>query len=500
MFFGDLLQGVPYRAAGGDWEAVIGGIAYDSRRVKPGDLFVAVRGFKTDGHEYIRQALESGAAAVVMERKVNLPARVPWAVVDDSRRALALFSARFFGNPAAQMGMIGVTGTNGKTTTTNLIVAVLEAAGQKTGLIGTIHNRIGAKILPVKHTTPESTDLQKLLADMVAGGTDTCVMEISSHALALHRVDGCEFDIAVLTNFTQDHLDFHRDMEDYLDAKLKLFTGLAAPGRKTGNKIAVINADDNRAARFVDAAGNGNQVCTYGIKAPADARAVDITVGVRGTGFTVEGKWGRCRLELKITGLFNVYNALAAFTTAAVLGIAPEVIKRALENTRGVPGRFEVMNEGQNFTVIVDYAHTPDGLKKVLKTARRITKGKLITVFGCGGDRDATKRPLMGEITGRYSDFIVVTSDNPRTEDPLKIIAQIKTGLEKEAPAAGWVIEPDRREAIRWAVKKARAGDTVVIAGKGHEDYQEIGSSRFAFDDRREAAAAIKEIACKKEF
>ncbi len=492
MLFGELLQGVAYRAAGGDPEVLIGGIAYDSRRVKPGDLFVAVRGFKADGHEYICQALEMGAAAVVLERKLNLPARIPWALVDDARKALAVLSARFFADPAAQMRIIGVTGTNGKTTTTNLIAAVLEAAGQKTGLIGTVHNRIGDQILPVKHTTPESTDLQKLLSGMVAGGTDTCVMEVSSHALALHRVDGCEFDAAVLTNFTQDHLDFHRDMEEYLATKLKLFTGLAEPGKKPGEKFAVINADDACAARFAKVAGN--KVYTYGIKVPADARAVDITVDARGTGFAVEGKWGRCRLELKITGLFNVYNALAAFTTAAALGIAPDIIKRALENTRGVPGRFETVDEGQDFAVIVDYAHTPDGLRNVLKTARRITKGKLITVFGCGGDRDASKRPRMGGIAGGYSDFIVVTSDNPRTEDPLKIIAQIKTGLEPAAPEAGWVIEPDRREAIRLAVKTARAGDTVVIAGKGHEDYQEIGNQRIPFDDRLEAAAAIKEI------
>lgn len=492
MLFRELLEVVEIRAAGGDLNSAITGIAYDSRQVKPGFLFVAVKGFRADGHDYIRQAVEQGAAAVVVEREVGLPAGTAWAVAPDTRRALALLSSRFFGNPSARMKLIGVTGTNGKTTTTNLLAAVLTAAGQRVGLIGTIHNRIGHRILPVKHTTPESTDLQQLLGEMAGEGVNACVMEVSSHALALHRVDGCEFDVAVFTNLTQDHLDFHRDMEEYLESKLKLFSGLAAPGQKKGVKYAVINADDAGAERFKKAAGG--TVYTYGVKGPADVWAENIRVGARGVHFTVRGKWGRCPLNLKITGLFNVYNALGAFTASAAMGVPTEIIRDALESTRGVPGRFELVDSGQDFAVIVDYAHTPDGLENILKTARQIAEGRLITVFGCGGDRDRAKRPLMGEIAARYSDYAVLTSDNPRTEDPLKIIDEIEEGVRPAAEKGRYAVEPDRRRAIRLAVGMAQRGDVVMIAGKGHEDYQIIGTQKLPFDDRQEAAAALREV------
>lgn len=492
MLFRKLLEVVEVRAAGGDPMIALKGIAYDSRQVERGFLFVAIKGFKADGHEYIKQAVEQGAAAVVVEREVDLPPGTAWAQVNDTRRALALLSARFFGNPSSRMKMIGVTGTNGKTTITNLVAAVLKAAGQKVGLIGTIHNRIGDRILPVKHTTPESTDLQKLFYDMTVEEVNACVMEVSSHALALHRVEGCEFDVAVFTNLTQDHLDLHQDMEKYLESKLKLFSGLAAPGAERGAKYAVINADDIYAARFKEAAGG--TVYTYGVKGPADVWAEDIRVNARGVNFTVDGKWGRCPLNLKITGLFNVYNALAAFTASAAMGVPTAIIKDALENTRGVPGRFELVDSGQDFAVIVDYAHTPDGLENILKTARQISRGCLITVFGCGGDRDRTKRPLMGEIAARYSDYAVITSDNPRTEDPLKIIAEIEAGVSQAAKKDSYIKEPDRRKAIRLAVGMARRGDVVILAGKGHEDYQIIGTQKFPFDDRLEAAAALRDV------
>lgn len=492
MYLREVLEAVKVRAAAGDPAVLVKGIAYDSRQVEPGFLFVAVEGFKTDGHEYINEAIKRGASAVVMQREISVPAGTARVLTDNSRLALALISARFFGNPSAKMKMIGITGTNGKTTTSNLVAAVLGASGLKCGLIGTIHNRIGDKILPVKHTTPESLDLQRLLAGMVDEGAAACVMEVSSHALALHRVDGCEFDTAVFTNFTQDHLDFHENMEDYLSAKLKLFNSLSAAGGVKELKCAVINADDDRAADFIRA--SGGTVYTYGINSPADARAENIMVKAGGVNFTVRGKWGRCPLELKITGLFNVYNALAAFTSTAAMGIPVEVIKGALENIRGVPGRFEHVDSGQDFSVIVDYAHTPDGLENILKTARQLTRARLITVFGCGGDRDRKKRPLMGMIAAGYSDFTIVTSDNPRTEDPLKIIGEVEAGVKQAADKDRYTVVPDRREAIRAAVGMARRDDVIVIAGKGHEDYQIIGSEKFPFDDRLEAAAALEEL------
>ncbi|HOV79789.1 MAG TPA: UDP-N-acetylmuramoyl-L-alanyl-D-glutamate--2,6-diaminopimelate ligase [Bacillota bacterium] len=491
MLFRELLGAVEVDAVNCETDIIVNGITYDSRRVKPGCLFVAVKGFKHDGHDYIEDAVERGASAVVAERKVTVPAGVAWAVVPDSRRALALLSARFFGYPSLKMRMIGVTGTNGKTTTASLLTAVLKAAGEKTGLIGTVHNLIGDKVLPVSHTTPESADLQELLHDMAAAGVGSCVMEVSSHALALHRVEGCEFDVAVFTNLTQDHLDFHSGMEDYLESKLRLFSSLGGFNRKKGGKYAVINADDAYAGRFSQAAG-GN-VCTYGLKGPADVLAEDISVTPGGVMFGVTGKWGRCFLNLKITGMFNVYNALAAFTAAAAIGVPLETIRKGLENSPGVAGRFELVDAGQDFSVIVDYAHTPDGLENVLRTARQITEKRLITVFGCGGDRDRAKRPLMGEIAVKYSDYSVITSDNPRTEDPLKIINDIEQGVKTGSERASYTVEPDRRKAIRLAVKTAGRGDVVVIAGKGHEDYQIIGTVKYPFDDRLEAKAAIEE-------
>lgn len=492
LLFRELLEAVEVLASGGDPAIEIKGIKYDSRQVEPGFLFVAVKGFKADGHEYIRQAVEKGAVAVVIQREAELPPGTAWVLVHDTRRALALLSARFFGSPSAKMKMLGVTGTNGKTTTTNLVAAILGAVGQKVGLIGTIHNRIGDRILTVKHTTPESTDLQSLLGEMVVEGVEVCVMEVSSHALTLHRVDGCEFDVAVFTNLTQDHLDFHQDMEDYLESKLKLFRGLAAPGEKNSAKFAVINADDLYGTRIKKIACG--TVYTYGVEGPADVWAEDIQISARGVSFVVRGKWGSCPLKMKLTGLFNVYNVLAAFTATAVLGIPVESIKAALESIQGVPGRFELVDSGQDFAVIVDYAHTPDGLENILKTSRQIAKGRLITVFGCGGDRDRSKRPLMGRIAAGYSDFAVITSDNPRTEDPLKIIAEIEAGVSPVAGTGSYAVEPDRRKAIRLAVGMARPDDVVVIAGKGHEDYQIIGTQKFPFDDRLEAEDALRDV------
>ena len=490
MLLSKLLDGLPLEVPVQDRSVT--GIAYDSRRVEPGFLFVAIKGFKTDGHLYIKDAVSRGAAAVVLQHNLPVPRGTLKLLAPDTRRLLPLLSARFFGDPARKMKMVGVTGTNGKTTTTNLIETIYRAHGVKTGLIGTIHNRIGDRVLAVEHTTPESTDLQILLAEMVTEGVGAVAMEVSSHALALHRVDQCEFDTAVFTNLTQDHLDFHGSMDDYLDAKLILFAQLGRNTFKTGPKRAVVNVDDPVADRII--ATCTAPVITYGINRPADVSARDVRISTRGVTYTAVVNGTIISLNLKMTARFNVYNSLAALAAGFADGIPLATIKQALEAVPGVPGRFELVDRGQNFAVVVDYAHTPDGLENVLSTAREVTEGKVIAVFGCGGDRDRTKRPLMGEIAARLSHLAVVTSDNPRSEEPLLIINDILPGVQK-VPGASYVVIPDRHQAIDRAIRTAGPGDVVVIAGKGHEDYQIVGNTRLHFDDREEAAAVLETIA-----
>ena len=493
MRFDEILQGVVTLSHGGDPGVEIRGVAYDSRRVEQGFLFVAVRGFQVDGHEFVSSAIERGAVAVVVEEEASVPPGVAWALVRDGREALALLAARFYGEPAQKLTMVGVTGTNGKTTTTCLIAAVLEAAGKKTGLLGTIHNRIGNRIIPGSHTTPESRDLQELLKEMVDEGVDACVMEVSSHALALSRVVGCEFDLALFTNLTQDHLDLHHTMENYLAAKLKLFRELQNPGAKGRVKLALINTDDPAAGSFIAAAQEaGARICTYGIDSAADVRAKGIDVNSRGASFDIDSPFGSCRLELSLTGRFNVYNSLSAFAAAGLLEVPVPVIKEALEQIKEVPGRFTSLDEGQDFTVIVDYAHTPDGLENTLSTARRLTDGRVITVYGCGGDRDRDKRPQMGKIAAQYSDFQIVTADNPRSEDQKAIAEDIMTGVRQMVGEEYYLVEPDRRKAIYLAVNMARPGDLVMIAGKGHEDYQIVGKVKHHFDDAEVAREALR--------
>lgn len=489
MLLSKLLEGLFLKVPVAD--RLVSGIAYDSRRVEPGFLFVAIKGFTTDGHLYIGDAVQRGAAAVVLQEDLPVPGEAVKILASDTRRLLPVISARFFGHPSRHMTMVGVTGTNGKTTTTNLIETIYRVHGVKTGLVGTIHNRIGHRVLPVEHTTPESTDLQQLLAEMFREGVRAVTMEVSSHALLLHRVDQCEFDTAVFTNLTQDHLDFHGTMEDYLAAKLRLFTGLGRDAVKTGPKHAVVNIDDPVAQRVLDACPV--PVITYGIDRPADVTARDVRITTRGVSFTAVARGEDIPLDLKLTARFNVYNSLAAVAAGLAGGIPTPTIKEALEGVSGVPGRFELVDRGQDFAVVVDYAHTPDGLENVLSTAREVARGRVIAVFGCGGDRDRTKRPLMGEIAARISDLAVVTSDNPRTEDPQLIIEDILPGV-RRVPGAEYVVIPDRREAIRRAIGTAAPGDVVVIAGKGHEDYQIVGRQRLHFDDREEAAAVLESI------
>lgn len=484
MHFGELVEELDLLSAGGDQTTPVSGIAYDSRRVEPGFLFVAIKGFRTDGHLYIREALERGAAGVILEKRVSLPGGVPWAQVPNSRRALALIAARFFGHPSRFLSLTGVTGTNGKTTTTHMLAAIYRQRGQ-VGLIGTIYNLVGDRILPVDHTTPEAVELQKLLREMVDAGVANAVMEVSSHALALSRVEGSRFAAAVFTNLSQDHLDFHPTLEDYFAAKAKLFRMLSP------TSPAVINHDDPW-GRELTRLSTG-KVITYGLGKDCDVRAVHVTVHSDGVSFRVESTWGSFPVRLRLTGMFNVYNALAAAACSLVQGFSPGEVRKGLADLRGVPGRFERVDRGQDFVVIVDYAHTPDGLANVLRAARQIAAGRLMVVFGCGGDRDRKKRPLMGEVAVRNADLTIITSDNPRTEEPMAIIKEIEHGARK-VPGGRYLVEPDRRRAIRAALQIARGSDVIVVAGKGHEDYQIIGEERLPFDDRQVVAELLEEL------
>ena len=488
MRFAELAGVVDVIARDGDGGRLVTGLAYDSRRVEPGFVFVAIRGYNTDGHLFLNEAVARGAPAVVVEDPRAVPPGTSWVQVPDSRRALARLAGFWYHHPDRTMKMVGITGTNGKTTTAYLIRWLYRTAGLTTGLCGTVQNLVGDTPYPVERTTPESLDLHRLLAGMRDHGVQAAVLEVSSHALALSRVAGIEFDVAVFTNLTQDHLDFHRDMDAYLAAKARLFHCLGETTHKNTAKFAVINADDPHGEAL--ARLSRVRVWRYGLHHPADVWASDLEPGPAGTSFTVHGPFGALPVRFALPGLFNVYNALAACAVGAGEGLPPEVLGRALEEFGGVPGRFEAVNRGQNFAVFVDYAHTPDGLENVLRTARSFTRGRLWVVFGCGGDRDRGKRPLMGEIAARLADVSVLTSDNPRSEDPLAILREVAAG----AAGGNYVIEPDRAAAIRLALTGAQSGDTVLIAGKGHEDYQIVGDRRLPFDDRVQARIILDEL------
>ncbi|MBC9783248.1 UDP-N-acetylmuramoyl-L-alanyl-D-glutamate--2,6-diaminopimelate ligase [Heliobacterium chlorum] len=466
----------------------ISGLAYDSRQVAPGFLFFCIPGQKTDGHNYAAQAVERGAAVLVVERFVDL--KVPQIRVSSTRESLALAAGSFYGHPSEQLLMIGVTGTNGKTTTTYMIEAVLKAKGYSVGVIGTIGNQLGEKRWPAGHTTPESLDLQKLLAEMRADGADAVVMEVSSHSLDQHRVLGVNFDIAAFTNLTQDHLDYHQTLENYRAAKGKLFRELGQKETKKGIlKRAVINADDPSADYFLQVSSVPS--VTYGVEEDAAIQAKDWDVTPQGARCTVQYPGGTVDMTLQLTGRFNISNSLTAFTVGFIVGMEPEQIVEALQSLRGVPGRFENVDQGQPFSVIVDYAHTPDGLVNVLNTAEALAEGKIVTVFGCGGDRDRTKRPIMGGVVAEMSDIAVVTSDNPRTENPHQIIEDILPGVQA-VPGIEYKVEPDRKQAIALALSMANPGDLVMIAGKGHENYQIVGKEVLPFDDREVARQVLR--------
>ena len=462
----------------GSPDVEITGLAYDSRAVASGTLFFCVTGLSRDGHEFAGQAVERGAAALVVERPLGLG--VPEVLVESARAAMAPAAARFFGDPTAELRVVGVTGTNGKTTTTHLVRALLEASGVPCGLLGTVTAVVGGQEREVVRTTPEAIDLQRTFQAMLAAGDRACAMEVSSHALELHRVACIHWAAAVFTNLTQDHLDFHPSMEHYFEAKRRLFA--ARPG------AAIVNVDDPYGARLAAELG---QVTTVAIDRPADYRASDVRTGLRGSSFELHGPEIALRLRSPLPGRFNVYNLLGAVAATRALGIDDSTIAAAVEATPRVPGRFELVDEGQRFAVLVDYAHTPDSLENVLRSARELAEGRVVVTFGCGGDRDRAKRPVMGEIATRLADLVIVTSDNPRSEDPEAIIAEVLAGAGEGAEAI-----VDRRSAIARAVELAEPGDLVVIAGKGHEQGQEFtGGSKLPFDDVAVAREALRAAA-----
>jgi UDP-N-acetylmuramoyl-L-alanyl-D-glutamate--2,6-diaminopimelate ligase len=459
-------------------DSPVTGVAYDSRAVQAGNVFVALPGQHADGASFMLDAIERGALAIVSQRPAPPDARVPRAVVSNARLALALLAAAFYEHPSREMQVVGITGTNGKTTTAYLIASIFEAAGIQCGVLGTVAYRIGDEVREATHTTPEAPDLQRLLREMVDRGCGACAMEVSSHALSLRRADALTFAAGVFTNLTRDHLDFHQDMETYFQAKRRLFELLP------DDAPSLVNLDDPRGPTLAAMAG---RPVTYAINRGADITPGALSVSLDGLAFDVRTPRGTLHMRSKLVGRPNVYNILAAVSTAATLGLSFAAIEGGVQALTGVPGRFQVVSSATDeVTVVVDYAHTDDALRNLLETARPLARGRLITVFGCGGDRDRTKRPLMGAVAGRLSDLIVVTSDNPRGEDPGRIIEDVLRGITPDTrrdDAQGLLTIADRRVAIVNAIESAHPGDFVLIAGKGHEKYQVIGQQVLPFDD-----------------
>ena len=470
------LEGLKLR---GDLELDVKGIQKDSRKIKEGDLFVAIKGYEFDGHKYIENAIQNGATAIMVEegcnlKEFNIPNEVTIIMAKDTREALATCAINFYGDPSAKFKLIGVTGTKGKTTTTFMIKEILERAGKKVGLIGTIATYInGKKIKDSDRTTPESIELQEIFSQMVDAGVEVVVMEVSSQSLKLHRVDGCHFDIVLFTNFSEDHIskNEHPDMKDYFESKLKLFNMC---------NNGIVNTDDLYGAKIPKLFPDSN-ITTYGIDNYANLLAKDITITNAYVDFKVKITDRNERVKTGIPGRFSVYNSLAAICVAKKFGISSDVIKEALLEVR-VPGRSELVNNKKELTIMIDYAHSPESLQNILQATKSYTRGKVISVFGCGGDRDSSKRPIMGEISGKIADYTIITSDNPRTEDPNKIVEQIEEGIKKTKGKYEVIV--DRVEAIEKAIKMADKKDIIILAGKGHEPYQEINGVKHPFDER----------------
>jgi UDP-N-acetylmuramoyl-L-alanyl-D-glutamate--2,6-diaminopimelate ligase len=462
-------------------------VACDSRKLQPGALFFALHGAKVDGNKFIQDALKRGAVAIASEEPTpgTIPAGVAWIQVREARKALAITAANFLEHPANALQLVAVTGTNGKTTTTSVVDAIVKASGAKTGLFGTIAYHTPLGDYPAPNTTPESVDLQGFFAEIRDAGGAIAVLEASSHSLAMDRLWGCHFQAAVYTNLTREHMDFHKTFEDYFAAKKRLFegTGAGAP------EVAVLNTDDEFGKRL---AGLAKKTVTYGLESDADITSKKFQLTFDGLTFTAHTPNGKVHVVSRLVGRINVYNLLAAIGAAQALGLSNDVIENGIRNLESVSGRFQRIDLGQPFLVIVDYAHTDDALENLIRTARELnSKARIITLFGCGGEKDRTKRPVMGEVTGRLSDLTILSSDNPRSEDPLKIISDIIVGLQKTA--GKYLIQPDREKAIGMAMEEARSGDIVLLAGKGHENYQILADRTFEFDDREMARRALRD-------
>jgi UDP-N-acetylmuramoyl-L-alanyl-D-glutamate--2,6-diaminopimelate ligase len=496
----DLILRLPRKEIRGDAAVEVKGIAYHSGAVQEGFLFAAIRGLKDDGKKYIPHALSRGARALLVDQPLEVEGAVQ-VIVPDAREALARVASAFYGDPSFALTLIGITGTNGKTTTSYLIESILAADGKSAGVMGTVNYRFQDRVFPAPTTTPESLDLQKNLHAMREAGVTHAVLEVSSHALALQRVRGCDFDVAVFTNLTRDHLDYHGSMEEYFRAKQLLFTQCLRESRKE-KRFAVLNADDPQGEEL--ARVSCGTVFRYGVERKGDVWPQRYEEGPGGLKFQVGTPRGSLEVDSALIGRHNLYNILAAITVGEALGISPQSIVAGIAGLKRVPGRLERVPGNEGIHVFVDYAHTPDALARALETLQKVRSGRLITVFGCGGDRDRGKRPEMGKVAAAGSDLAVITSDNPRTEDPLRIIEEVEKGTritsrkryEISPLSGGWeepgyAVIPDRREAIREAIGAARRGDMVLIAGKGHEDYQVLGTQKVHFDDREEAAEAL---------
>jgi UDP-N-acetylmuramoyl-L-alanyl-D-glutamate--2,6-diaminopimelate ligase len=483
----EVFEGVETSLPAGANKLEIQKVVCDSRKVESGSLFFALHGAKADGNTFIQDAIKRGAVAIASEEKgtSKIPAGVVWIQVREARKALAITAANFLGHPANALQLVAVTGTNGKTTTTSLVDAIVKASGAKTGLFGTIAYHTPLGDYPAPNTTPESVDLQGFLAEIRDAGGKYAVLEASSHSLAMDRLWGCHFQAAVFTNLTREHMDFHKTFEDYFAAKRRLFadTGAGAP------EVAVLNADDEFGQRLVRLA---KKTVTYGLESDANITTKKFQLTFDGLSFTAQTPNGKVHVESRLVGRINVYNLLAAVGAAQALGLSNDVIETGIRNLESVSGRFQRIDMGQPFLVIVDYAHTDDALENLIRTARELNpKGRIITLFGCGGEKDRTKRPVMGEVTGRLSDLTILSSDNPRSEEPLKIISDVIVGLQKTA--GKYLIEPDREKAIGMAMEEARSGDIVLLAGKGHENYQILADRTLEFDDREVVRRALRE-------
>ncbi|MFE7064366.1 UDP-N-acetylmuramoyl-L-alanyl-D-glutamate--2,6-diaminopimelate ligase [Sutcliffiella sp. NPDC057660] len=483
MMLQDLIQYLHRYQVSSALNPAIDSIEMDSRLARKGSLFFCIKGYTVDGHNYAEEAIRNGAVAIISEKVLDVP--VPVIVVPDSKRAMAILADIFYGQPTHKLHLIGITGTNGKTTTTHIIESIFQKHGQKTGMIGTINMKIGNRSFPVKNTTPDALTLHESFHQMVNNEVQTVVMEVSSHALHMGRVYGCDFDVAVFTNLTQDHLDYHKTMEEYQFAKSLLFSSLGNAYNLQKPKFAVLNADDDASGFF--ARSTAAQVITYGINNKSDIMASNIKISGKGTKFDLVYDNRVVPIHLQLVGQFSVYNVLAAIAASYVSDIPMETIIKVVEEMKGVPGRFEVIEEGQDYTVIVDYAHTPDSLENVLRTAKQLSEKNIICVVGCGGDRDRSKRPLMAKAAISHAQKVIFTLDNPRTEHPAQIFMDMEAGVEGQS----YEIIEDRRMAISKAVNEASSGDVILIAGKGHETYQLIGDKVLEFDDRKVAREAI---------